>query len=80
MASSQQSFLDIEPSREVTDPVELFRETVQAERAKTEERDRLEGKALGEAIKQTLTIDLSRRSIHELPDEVIDIIKADVER
>lgn len=80
MASSQQSFLDIDPPRNSKDPVEIFREAVQAQRDTIAERDRLEGKGLSEAVKQTLTVDLSRRSINELPEEVVDIIKADVER
>lgn len=80
MASSQQSFLDIIPPRDSKDPVEIFREAVQAQRDTIAERDRLEGKGLSEAVKQTLTVDLSRRSINELPEEVVDIIKADVER
>ena len=80
MASSQQSFLGIDPPRDSKDPVEIFREAVQAQRDTIAERDRLEGKGLSEAVKQTLTVDLSRRSINELPEEVVDIIKADVER
>ena len=80
MASSQQSFLDIDLPGNGQDPVRMFQEAVQAQRDTIAERDRLEGKGLSEAMKQTLTIDLSRRSISELPEEIIDIIKADVER
>lgn len=60
--------------------MELFREAVQSQRDTIAERDRLEGKGLSEALKQTLTLDVSWRSITEVPEEVVDIIKADVER
>ena len=80
MASSQKSFLDLEGPKERPDPVELFRETVQAQRDAIAEREGHEGNGLSGAIKQTLTIDLSRRSVNEIPEQVVDIIKVDVER
>jgi hypothetical protein len=35
---------------------------------------------VGEAVKPKLTIDLSHQSIERVPEEVVEILKVDVER
>lgn len=34
---------------------------------------------VGEAIRAKLTVDLSHRSIEDMPEEIVDIVKRDVE-
>lgn len=36
--------------------------------------------AVGAALKPGVTVDLSRKNIHRLPDEVVDIMKNELER
>ena len=59
--------------------VEIFQEAV--ENARRGIQQSLAGsEKVGEAVNLKLTIDLSRRSLEGLPDEVVDIVKRDVER
>ena len=39
-----------------------------------------EGGAAGASIKPGVTVDLSRRNIHNIPEEVVDIVKNELER
>jgi len=59
--------------------IQLTRNVVDATRQ--EMRQTLRGtEDAGEALKLSLTIDLSRRGIAEMPDEMVQILKHDVER
>lgn len=82
---SQQSFQEMQSSQGTQDRLtaygtaELFRKSVETARLKFQQS--LAGsEKVHEAIKPNLTIDLKRREISELRDEVVDILKKDVER
>jgi len=59
--------------------IKLTRNVVEATRQ--EMRQTLRGsEEVGEALKLSLTIDLSRRGVDEIPDEMVEVLKQDVER
>ncbi|MCJ1244387.1 RAM signaling network component [Trapelia coarctata] len=59
--------------------IKLTRNVVEATRQ--EMRQTLRGtEEVGEALKLSLTIDLSRRGVNEIPEEMVEILKQDVER
>lgn len=59
--------------------LEIFQEAVRDARQKTEQ-SLVESGKVGEGVNLNLTIDLSRRSLGELPNGIVDIVKHDVER
>lgn len=59
--------------------IEIFQEAV--ENARRGIAQSLAGsEKVGEAVNLKLTVDLSRRSLEGVPNEVVDIVKRDVER
>lgn len=67
------------PAVSCYDAADLFREAVETARHGIQQSFAGSEK-VGEAVKPKLTIDLSHKSIEELPDEIADILKRDVER
>lgn len=61
------------------DATDLFRDSV--EKARFGIQQSLAGsERVGEAVKLKLTIDLSHKSIETMPDEIVEIVKRDVDR
>lgn len=60
--------------------VGLFREAVESTRLGIQQSLAGSDKVkVGEAIRAKLTVDLSHRSIEDMPEEIVDIVKRDVE-
>lgn len=60
--------------------VGLFREAVESARLGIQQSLAGSDKdKVGEAIRAKLTVDLSHRSIEDMPEEIVDIVKRDVE-
>ena len=82
---SQQSFQEKQSSQESQlvlkqyGATELFRESVETARLGIQQS--LAGsEKVGEAVRPKLTIDLSHKDIESIPDEIVDLMKKDVER
>lgn len=61
--------------------VSLFTDAIQNALEENEaQAQRAEGGATGSELKPGVTIDLSRQGIRELPEEVVDVIKNELER
>lgn len=75
----QESFLDVPVSATGYAAVDVFRQAVDIARQGI--RQSLAGsEEAGEAVKLKLTLDLKGKSLQDLPDEVVDIVKDEVER
>ena len=75
---AQESFQDPDaPS--IHAAVGIFQGAVEAAR-QSMEQSLAGGEKIGEAIGLNLTLDLSSQALRVLPDEVVDLIKRDVER
>lgn len=76
----QKSFEEMPPVVSRYDATtDLFRDAVETARLGIQQS--LAGsERVGEAVKPKLTIDLSHKSIEGIRDEVVDILKRDVER
>lgn len=76
---SQKSFEEMQPVVPQSDAADLFRGAVETARLGIQQS--LAGsEKVGEAVKPKLTIDLSHRFLEGIPDEVVEILKRDVER
>lgn len=63
-----------------SEAVGLFREAVESARLGIQQSLAGSDKdKVGEAIRAKLTVDLSHRSIEDMPEEIVDIVKRDVE-
>lgn len=71
---SESSLLSLE------DTTELFRSKVADARQDTEHALAAGGEVVSDAVKPKLTLDLGHSSIARLPESVVDLIKAEVER
>lgn len=61
-----------------SEAVGLFREAVESARLGIQQS--LAGSdKVGEAIRAKLTVDLSHKSIEDMPEEIVDIVKRDIE-
>lgn len=58
--------------------INLAREAMRS--ALENESQAAEANAAGTGLKTGVTIDLSRKNIHKLPEEVVDIVKNELER
>lgn len=77
--SSQEPTLELPPIVKGVRVIEIFQEAV--ENARRGIAQSLAGsEKVGEAVNLKLTVDLSRRSLEGVPNEVVDIVKRDVER
>ena len=67
-----------EPTLSVSETIAITRNVVEAARR---EQESLNGdENVGEAVKLSLTVDMGRKGIESLPEEVVHILKRDVER
>ena len=67
-----------EPTLSPSETITLARNVVEAARR---EQESLNGdENVGEAVKLSLTVDMGRKGIESLPEEVVYILKRDVER
>jgi hypothetical protein len=62
-----------------SDTLDIFQEAVEVARFGIQ-RSLAGNEKVGEAVKPKLTIDLSHQSIERVPEEVVEILKVDVER
>ncbi|KAL8827669.1 MAG: hypothetical protein Q9191_003045 [Dirinaria sp. TL-2023a] len=77
--SSQEPTLELPPIVKGVRVIEIFQEAV--ENARRGIAQSLAGsEKVGEAVNLKLTVDLSRRSLEGVPNEVVEIVKRDVER
>lgn len=58
--------------------LDLFRDAV--EMARLGQQSLAGSERVGEAVKLKLTIDLSHKSIEQIPSEIVELLKRDVER
>lgn len=80
---SRESIQEMPPVLSRQDAIDLFLESVETARAMARfgiQQSLAGSEKVGEAVKLKLTIDLSHKSIEIMPDEIVDILKRDVER
>lgn len=72
------SLMSIPPPISPTDVVELARQALKV--ALEENRNKVADGGVGSDLKPGVTIDLSHKNIKTFPEEVIDVIKDEIER
>lgn len=77
--SIQTSLEETLPAVSRYDTTDLFRDAVKTARLRIQQ-SLVGSERVGEAVRPKLTIDLSHKSIESIPDEVVDLLKKDVER
>ena len=77
--SPHESFLETNPVPIVQSAPHVFQDAVDAAR-RSMEQSLAGGEKMGGAVNLKLTIDLSDRGLMKVPEEVVDIIKREVER